>query len=115
MSQNLPLSNKIDESSSKTTKFHTITTKFGNGFGQRAPDGINNKVDTWLLNWTNISPTDKDTLVNIFDLVGGWDYLLWTPYSELTQKRFIITESGYTTTPKTGNLFDVSVELEQVF
>ena len=114
MPQALPLTTKISQSSSKTTNFRTLISKFGNGYEQRTPDGINTKEDTWSIQYENLSTADKDTVVAAFDAVGGWDYITWTPFGDSSQKRFKL-DQGYTLTPKSGNLFNISVSLVQVF
>jgi phage-related protein len=105
----LPLTSKISQSSNCKVMYRTLEAKFGNGYSQRSPDGLNNRVETWTILWENISNIEKDGILYSLDYVGGWDYLTWN------SKKYKITTDGYTITPKAGDIYDVGVTLEQVF
>lgn len=110
----LVLTDKISESSSRSTKYRVITSSFGDGYSQRTPDGINTRVDTWTLVWDNLDATDKATLETFIDSVGTWSYFTWTPYGESTAKKFVFT--GDTSfTAKSGNVFSYQATATQVF
>lgn len=113
MTQAMPLTNKIDESSSKTSSYKAIISKFGDGFSQRAPNGINTKIDSWTVNWSPLLITDRNTVVTALDAVGTWGIITWTPPGETVSKKFIVT-SGYSES-YISNYYRISVKLEQVF
>ena len=110
----LPLTTLISQQSTKTVKFRTKIARFGDGYSQRAADGINNKIDSWNIIWDNLTETEMDTIVAALDSVGGHDILTWTPFSESTEKKFILSD-GYSFSALSGNIYKVSTTLEQVF
>ncbi len=113
MPQAMPLTTKISESSSKSSIYKTLTSRFGDSYAQRAPDGTNSKVDTWDLKWSPLNLTDRNTVVTVLDAVGGWDYITWTPPGESVSKKFVIS-SGYSES-YVSTYYNISVKLEQVF
>lgn len=110
----LPLTTKLSQSSSRKTAFRTLISQFGNGYEQRTPDGINTKLDTWNIQYENLSTTEKNTVLAVFDAVAGWDVITWTPFGEASSKKFRL-EDGYSFTPKSGDLYDISATLKQIF
>jgi phage-related protein len=116
MPQALPLTTKLSNSSSKSTSFKTIKAQFGDGYSQRAADGINNKIDSWSISWENLSSADKDTVLTALDAVGGYDYLTWTPFGESSSKKFILKDGSYSVSHvEGGTYFTISTSLIQVF
>lgn len=110
----IPLTSKISQASAGGVKFRTIKSQFGDGFGQRTPDGLNSRVEMWNLTWENITSSDKATLIAVFDAAGSSEYMTWTTPDGLAGK-WIIGENGYTKNTKGGSVWTVSVSLEQVF
>jgi phage-related protein len=110
----LPLQNKISQESSLGAQFRTKISQFGDGYSQRTPDGINNKIDTWNISWKHISSIEKNNIVTILNSVGGHDVLTWTPIDETVEKKFIISE-GYSISTSGGDVYSVSTTLKQVF
>jgi len=78
--------------STKSVKARILKNEFGDGYSQRAADGLNNTPAEWSLTWAGQSYTDIDTLEAFFEGLGGWDTIEWTPYREGTEKKFICTE-----------------------
>jgi len=112
----LPLTSQLSTTSSKQTTFRTLKAQFGDGYSQRAANGLNAKVDSWSITWEHLSSTDKDTVLAALDSVGGWDYLTWTPFSEASSKKFIIKDGSYSVTHiEGGTWFNISTQLIQVF
>lgn len=114
MPQALVLTNKISQQSTRQTIFRTLVSSFGNGYEQRSPDGINNKLVKWDLVWENLTSAEVSSLTTVFDTVGGWDYITYTDPVDSTSKRFKLSD-GYSVSPKAGLIFDVSATLIQVF
>lgn len=90
MPQALPLTDKLAADIGKRTELKVLTAQFGDGYAQRAANGLNPSVDVWSINWIWLGDTDRDAVRAALDAVGGHDYLTWTPYGETTQKRFIV-------------------------
>jgi len=78
--------------SSKSVKARILKNEFGDGYSQRAADGLNNTPASWTLIWGGRTKADIDTLEAFFEGLGGWDTIEWTPEHESTEKKFICTE-----------------------
>lgn len=113
MPQAMPLDTLITQSSQGGRKYRTIVVQFGDGYSQRAPDGINSKLESWNLVWQNVTTAERATILAAFDAVGGWDHLTWTPPGGSSTKWRIV--EGYTEVAKSGDHWDISVNVEQVF
>lgn len=110
----LALSDKISQSATGGVKFRIIKSQFGDGYSQRTPDGINNRLESWNLVWDNITEADKFTLVSQFDSIGGSDYVTWTSFNG-TVGKWILGEDGYSFSLKGGNIWSVTAQITQVF
>ncbi len=113
MPANLPLLDRIEQSSSKEREYKTLTARFGNGYSQGIPDGINNVMDTWSLSYTQLTQAERDTLMAALNSVAGWDYLMWQPFGEATVKRWKIM--GKVKEDTTGLLYNIMFTLEQTY
>jgi len=111
----LPLAEKIHTDSDKHVSFKTLIAEFGGGYTQRAPDGLNSKVDSFSIIWPGLSLADKDAVVAVLDSVGAWGVLSWQPPTEAAIKKFTIDpESGYSIS-YVAKRFTISTRLIQVF
>lgn len=116
MPEALPLTSQLSGNCSKQTAFKTIKTQFGDGYSQRAADGLNNKIDSWSISWENLNAADKNTVTTALNNVGGFDYLTWTPFGESVEKKFILKDGTYTQSHvEGGTYFTISTNLVQVF
>jgi phage-related protein len=112
----LPLPNKIALSSDKSVSFRAISSQFGDGYQQIAPNGINVKVASWTIEWGALTLAERDTVESILDSVGSWGILTWTPTNESVQLKFRMTNEGYTrNTLNKNGIFSISCKLMQVF
>lgn len=71
----LPLPNKITNDSDKTTSFRELLGQFGDGYQQVAPNGINNKIDSWNIVWGVLTESEMHTVESALDSVGSWGIL----------------------------------------
>lgn len=110
----LVLTDKISQSSTKTRKHRILKSQFGDSYAQTAPDGINNKIDMWTINYENLSTTDRATLWTFLDTTGGADTFTWTAFGDSTQKTWRIT-GDISEQFTSGGVFSVSFQAEQVF
>jgi phage-related protein len=110
----LPLTNMISQSSSVTREYKTLSAEFGNGYSQDIPDGINWIRDKWTIEYENLTPAERDTLVAVLDAVGSWDIVTWTPYGESTQRKFKVDKAGFSAS-FTGTFWNISFTLNQRF
>lgn len=110
----LPLTAYISQASSASRNYRTLTIKYGNGYEQRAQDGINSIEDTWKVQWSNLSAANFATLTAAFDTAAGTDYFTWTAPGDSTSKKWVLT-GQMSKTAKSGNLYEVAATLRQVF
>lgn len=115
MSQALPLTNYLSQSSSRTRKNRVLSAQFGDGYSQEAPDGTNALVDGWRLVYTNLSSANRTTLFAALDAVGSWDYFTWQAPGDSTTKKWKVTKDGINEQPQSGNTYSVTFNVKQVF
>lgn len=72
---------------SKKADARILETPFGDGYRQRAGDGINAIVDEWSLSWT-VGAVDANTLTDFFEARGGHESFGWTPHGESVAKKW---------------------------
>lgn len=56
-----------------------LEARFGDGYAQRAADGINNNPQIWTLTFENISLVDADAIESFLSTAGGVTPFDWTP------------------------------------
>jgi len=94
--------------------YKTKTAKFGNGYSQSAPDGINDVYDVWNITFESLSLTDRNTLVAALDAVKAWDYLTWQALGDSASKRWKVTPEGWSESTN-GTTWTLSFVLEQTY
>lgn len=109
----MPVVSKITLDSSLSVKFNQISAKFGDGYEQIAPNGVNNIVDTWSITWGALTTSEYQTVITALKSVGTWGIITWTPCDETVQKKFRI--SGDISRTRSGTLYTVACTLRQVF
>lgn len=57
----------------------TLEAGFGDGYEQRAGDGLNVLEKTWNVTWAAIATADCQTLVDFLEARAGHEAFLWTP------------------------------------
>jgi phage-related protein len=98
--------------SSKAVKTRILTADFGDGYSQRAADGLNNVRHVWSLTWKNLSDEDADTIEAFFVARRGYQAFLWAaPGAE--QATYIC--SGWERGWITAGSDSLSATFEQVF
>lgn len=110
----MPLTERISQSSTKSSSFNTLKNDLGNNIRQYTDNGLNAKRDVWNIVYDHMNKTELDTITTALDQVGsGRDQLLWTPWGETTPKEWTVTTTGYTITVLSGDLFNVSFTIEE--
>lgn len=80
-----------------------LQAEFGDGYMQRALDGINTEVEEWTMSFKDRPKAEVDTLITFFDGLNYVDHFEWTPPDENTAKQWIqngeyeVSYSGYDT------------------
>ena len=103
---------KQDYATNKSIEPKVLTAELGDGYKQRAGDGINTMREIWSLSWTNRIYTEIDTLENYFIARGGAESFEWTaPRS--TAKLYVC--KSWSRTYSNYENDDLTAEFEQVF
>lgn len=110
----MPLTSFLDQSSSMKRSFRVKKVEFGNGYEQVAPDGINSVHDEWQVAYPNLTVGERDTVLTALNTVQGWDYLTWTAPGDIEQKKWRITDSGYSMQTN-GDLWSISLTVKQIY
>lgn len=69
---------KHDAKPTGTKKFRVLSAQFGDGYKQRAADGINNKSQSWSLSFTG-RKADVQPIMDFLDARQGYQSFYWTP------------------------------------
>lgn len=94
MPQALPLTNLLAPSIQKSMTTRSLKAQFGDGFQQRAKNGINADTDRWVIEYIWMNDTDATTVNDALKAVGTFDYFTWTPYKESTSKKFYVDDGS---------------------
>ncbi|MEN5163333.1 phage tail protein [Achromobacter sp. NPDC008082] len=92
-------------------KFRTLTASFGDGYSQTAADGINNKVESWPLQFVGTG-AHIGAIVAFLDRHAGHRGFEWTPP---------LGKPGYYMAPEYepvalgGDMYSLSVTFQQTF
>ena len=99
--------------SNKRTDFATLTANFGEGYTQRARDGLNSLRRAWSLVWNNLSNADTDTIVNFLNAHQGDEAFHWN--DPITNTNELVTCSFYTETYNSYNATSISATFTEQF
>ncbi len=97
----------------KAAKPEIQKIKFGDGYEQRYPKGINNNPKSWSLAFNQRSQEDADEIEAFLDARGGWEAFDWTPPDSETEIR--VKCESWSKTMEKGNYYSISCTFEQVF
>jgi phage-related protein len=102
-----------DYSSSLNKQPKVMRVAFGDGYEQRAADGLNNNPDKWNLSWDELTDVDAATLLSFFDGLGGVATFTWqSPYASSTRKYVC---DKWEPTPVSDNHHRLTASIYQVF
>jgi len=102
------------QSSTKVKNYRVLKSQFGNGYVTAAPDGINNIIDEWQLNFENYTQANRDTLAAFLDSVGTWGLFTWTAPGDSVSKSWMV-QDNYSETVKAGSVYTINFKIKQVF
>jgi phage-related protein len=112
----LPLTQFIIQSAQKSVNYATLVAQFGDGYMQRAGDGINKKQEMWSITYDNMNQTERDILWIFIESVQMSDVIEWTAPGDLAEKKWIIDpETKITEQAKAGAIYTVGFTLQRVF
>jgi phage-related protein len=104
-----------DFGNQRQKKAMVLKAMFGDGYQQRAGDGLNNRPTTLNLTWTNLSDTDAATITDFFAARKGYQSF-WYTYQDDIQRAYIcetyetqnVDPFNYVVTAQFREVFDVS-------
>jgi len=100
-------------SSRKGQSARVLEVEFGDGYNQRATDGINNVRADYGNIWRGIPNTDADTIINFLIDHAGANSFTWT--DPTTATTVSVTCKKWTRTPLSLNYQTVTAEFSQVY
>jgi len=66
-----------------------LAVRFGDGYEQRAADGINHQPERWNISFTKKSDADVQGVYDFLKARGGVEHFLWTPRGQASPRKFI--------------------------
>jgi len=97
------------------TDLKVLEAEFGDGYTQRAADGINHIRETWDVQWNNLDKVDAFIIIDFLKARGGWDAFYWTPPRQDVAKIWTCKQwTGPTPTPG-DNLYNVKAVFREEF
>jgi len=66
-----------------------LKAEFGDGYGQRAADGINNNMEKWELSYNELNDAEVQVLLNFFFGLNGVTNFAWQPKFSAVAKKYI--------------------------
>ena len=90
-----------------------LRSQFGDGYTQRAADGINSIAVKWSMSWRNLTQTEKAAIQTFLETKAGATVFYWTPPRESTP--LLWTCKSWSCTPVPGLLWNISAEFIREF
>ncbi len=104
----------IDHGSARKVDQRVLRADFGDGYSQRAVDGLNTARQEWQLQWTQLTKAQATQLKDFFIARGGAEAFNWTPPDEATARKW--TSVGFDgPTPTTAARYSFSATLREEF
>ena len=98
---------------SGSNKFRVLKSNFGDGYNQRAGDGINTKEKKYNLSWNNLEVSEINDIMNFLDGQAGYIAFNYTLPGDSVPQKFICED--YFETWQNGNLKGCSAIFELVY
>jgi phage-related protein len=98
---------------SQKNKPRVLRSDFGDGYTQRAGDGLNSVVRTISLSWTDLSDTDADTIDDFFEALTPGEAFDYTLPLATTSQKFTVNE--WSRTFGSGVHYNINAEFEKVY
>lgn len=78
--------------SARSVQPRVLETPFGDGYRQRAGDGLNGVAESWELTWTVLVPDDADAIEAFFIARAGHEPFWWTSPRDSSPKKYVCTK-----------------------
>lgn len=102
-----------DFNSKKTVKPRILENDFGDGYTQRAADGLNSLRREWSVSWTNLTTAQKNILIGFFESQLGYKAFLWTAPGDTAVRKWTARE--WTEEPVAANIWSITSTFRQEF
>jgi len=107
----LPIEPTRASSRNVTTRF--LQADLGDGYTQRAGDGIQTVVESWNVTFDALDTTTANTLIAFFEDLDGYQKFEWIPFRQTVEKKFICPD--WSESYPGNNLTSVQATFRQVF
>ncbi|RYD28929.1 MAG: phage tail protein [Lysobacteraceae bacterium] len=97
----------------RTVQPNVNVVKFGDGYENRIPIGVNFKGFTWNLQFENRDAAEATAILQFLDLAGGVDAFDWTPPGLTKSYRFVCRQWSHTI--QRANLYSIQASFERVY
>lgn len=97
----------------KNVRPRVLIAEFGDGYRERAADGINTLPESFSLKWTNIVTADATLLEDFFKARAGVEAFKWTPPDEGSEK--VYTCPRWSKSPTAFGFYNMTAEYQQEF
>ena len=108
-----PESAPLDPGGSRKKAPKLLMAEFGDGYSQRAADGINNDPRTRSMSWTNLTQEEKDYIDGFLEDRNGFESFFYQERDEPQPKVFICTE--WEVVDVTYDVYTVTATFKQVY
>ena len=95
------------------TDVKVLENQFGDGYTQRAADGINSIRDNARVEWKNVTTAEKDALLGVFVSAGGWQTIELTFPGDGAARHFTVKPWGRV--PVSAGYWNVSATFREEF
>ena len=100
--------------SQMVVKPRILQAKFGDGYTQEAPDGINHLLRTWQVYFKNRTTTECDAIEAFLVAQAGYLPFDWTPPNGAAGKWKCGLPNGWTRTRHSGQVGSITCTFEEV-
>lgn len=98
----------------QTVKPRVLQAKFGDGYSQRVPDGLNTLLRSWQLTFKNRTKIEADAIEAFLDAAGGCTAFDWTPPDGAAGKWICGLPNGWQRVRHAGNFSTISCTFDEV-
>lgn len=97
----------------QAVKTRVLKTQFGDGYQQRARDGINNLAREWSLRWEALTAAELATITDFLEARAGYQSFNWTPPAGATA--YMVVAETWNTSLENAGVYNLDVTFAQVF
>lgn len=103
----------IASGSASEVQPRVLLAEFGDGYTQRAGDGLNTMGKTYELSLRHLTQPEYAYVIAFFERTGGYRAFLWTEPGATVARKWIVQR--WRTTDIAPGIFDISASFMQVF